>query len=92
MCRTDTGFFRMSSSYNSETLSNQPNPGCPNGYCRAAPGIERVPELYPEDILRKGEYSIVVTHRHTHYTSRDRAVKSAPMLMDPKHTLHTPTY
>ena len=27
------------------------------GLCRAAPGIDRVPELYPEDILRKPVYN-----------------------------------
>ena len=32
---------------------NQPNMARgAKGYCRAAPGIDKVPQLYPEDILR----------------------------------------
>ena len=46
----DTGFFRMSSGYNSGTLSY---PGRGNmGNCCAAPGLAGVLELYHEDILR----------------------------------------
>ena len=39
--------------YNSETILNSPNQGCGAvGYCHSAPGIDRVPESYPKDILR----------------------------------------
>ena len=49
----NTDIIRMSSGHNLETPSNPPNPG--RGvivYCRAAPGIDHVTELYQEDILR----------------------------------------
>ena len=46
----------MSSGYNTEHSIVSYDPMA-IGYCRAAPGIDGVSELYPEDILRNTVYN-----------------------------------
>ena len=57
-----TGFLRISSRWNSETPINPPNPKRNAiGYCLAAPGIDGVLKLNPEEIPMNPVYILVYT-------------------------------